>query len=279
MLAWSPDGKWLCFTDEIGTSGHHVLFVMSPESGAVKRLLQQEEDNGIGDSSPAFSPDGRWLAFGRFEHPYNSHLLLQRLSPDLTPEGAPVVVRDAGVNPRAPVWMPDGKKILFLDRSRIMEAEIGGPARIFTFRVRFQRTYDSGPRPRLVACLQNQHEEIWTIPLGAKGLKADGNAQHILQSSAGESHPRFSPDGRSLAFSSNRSGSSEVWLADSDGKNPRQLTHLSFYIAGYLRWSPDGQSLAFHARLPSDPQLYVLRVGDGLVKQITRGKPGFMGPS
>jgi Tol biopolymer transport system component len=130
-----------------------------------------------------------------------------------------------------------------------------------------------------VACLQNEHPEIWIIPLGAKGLKAEGPAQHILQSSAGESHPRFSPDGRSLAFSSNRSGSSEIWLADSDGENPRQLTNLSFYIAGYPRWSPDGQSLAFQARLPREPQLYVIRVADGMVKQVTRGIPGFMGPS
>ena len=49
----------------------------------------------------------------------------------MTPEGRPIVVKDAGVNPRAPVWTPDGKRILFLDRSRIMEATIGEPARPF----------------------------------------------------------------------------------------------------------------------------------------------------
>ncbi len=252
---------------------------VSPDSGAVQRLLP-EEDNGIGDSSPAFSPDGRWLAFARFEHPNNSNLLIQRLSPDLRPEGAPIVVKDAGVNPKAPVWTPDGKKIFFLDRSQIMEAEIGGPARAFYVSTSaFSELTLAGPDPRLVACLQNEHQEIWTIPLGAKGLKAEGSAQRIVQSSAGETLPRFSPDGRSLAFSSIRSGSWEIWLADSDGENPRQLTNRSFYLAGYLRWSPDGQSVAFHARLPDDPQLYVVRVADGMVKQITHGKPGFLGPS
>jgi Tol biopolymer transport system component len=239
-----------------------------------------DEDNGIGDSSPAFSPDGRWLAFARFEHPNNSNLLIQRLSPDLRPKGAPIVVKDAGVNPRAPVWTPDGKKIFFLDRSRIMEAEIGGPARAFYVSTSaFSELTIAGPGPRLVACLQNEHREIWTIPLGAKGLKAEGPAQRIVQSSAGETLPRFSPDGRSLAFSSIRSGSSEIWLADSDGQSPRQLTNQSFYIAGYPRWSPDGRFLAFHARLPDVPQLYVVRVADGMVKQITHGKPGFLGPS
>ena len=279
MLAWSPDGKWLCFANEVGASGHHVLFLVSPESGDVKRFLHEEE-NGIGDSSPAFSPDGRWLAFCRFEHPNNSHLLLQRLSPDLIPQGEPIPVREAGINPRAPVWMPDGKKVLFLDRSRIMEAEIGGPARPFYVSgSAFSELTLAGLNLRLVASLQNRRREIWTMPLGSKGLTAPGNAHVIVQSSAGESHPRFSPDGRSMAFSSERSGAAEIWLADSDGENQRQLTHRSFYIAGYLRWSPDAQSVTFHARLPNDPQIYVVRVGDGSVKQITHNKPGFMGPS
>jgi Tol biopolymer transport system component/DNA-binding winged helix-turn-helix (wHTH) protein len=279
MLAWSPDGKWLCFTSEVATAGHHVLFLLSTDLGTVKQLLR-EEDNGMGDSSPAFSPDGKWLAFARFEHPNNSNLLLQRLSRDLTPKGPPIVVKDAGVNPIAPVWTPDGKKVIFLDRSRIMEAEIGGPARPFYVSdSAFSELTMAGGSPRLVAGLQNQHAEIWTIPLSAKGMKAGGNPSRILESSAGEGHPRYSPDSRWLAFSSTRSGSSEVWLADSDGKNPRQLTHFSFYIAGYLRWSADARLLAFHARLPKEPQLYVVEIGDGMVKQVTRRKPGFMGPS
>jgi Tol biopolymer transport system component len=245
VLAWSPDGKWLCFTHALDPGGgHYTLFLLSPDSNAVRRLLPEEE-NGLGDSSPAFSPDGRWLAFARFQYPYNSKLLVQRLSDDLSPQGAPIVVKDAGVNPKTPVWTFDGKKILFLDRSRIMEAEIGASAHLFYVSPStFGELTLAGSTQRLVASLQNQRSEIWTIPLEGRGLKARGIAQPILQSSAGQTHPRFSPDGRSLAFTSSRSGSWEVWVADADGRNPRQLTQLSFHIVGYIRWSPDGQSLA-----------------------------------
>ena len=278
-LAWTPDGKWLCFTDEVGASGNHALFLLSPDSNSVRRLLPEEE-NGIGDSSPAFSPDGRWLAFARFHHPFNSSLLVQRLSPDFKPLGPPTVVKDAGLNPKAPVWMPDGEKILFLDGSRIMETEIGGPARSFYVSpLAFSELTIAGPSRRLVACLQNVRNEIWSIPLEAKGLKARGSAQPILQSSASQWQPRFSPDGRLLAFASARSGSSEVWLAEADGRNPRQLTHMGFYIAGYIRWSPDGQFLTFHGRLPSEPQLYIVSVANGALRQVTHRLPGFMGPS
>ena len=157
--------------------------------------------------------------------------------------------------------MPGGKKILFLDGSRIMETEIVEAQRApSTFpRLLSASLLWPGRNLRLVASLQNLRREIWTMRLGSKGLTAAGNAHVVVQSSAGESQPRFSPDGRSMAFNSQRSGASEVWLADSDGENPRQLTHLSFYIAGYLRWSPDSQSLAFHARLPKEPHIYVVR--------------------
>ena len=279
MLAWSPDGKWLCFTNEVGTSGRHMLFLLSPESGVV-RQLSPEQDNGLGDSSPAFSPDGRWLAFGRFIYPGNSKLLLQRLSSDFAPQGKPLEVKEAGVNPKAPVWMPDGRRVLFLDGSRIMQAAIGGVARPFyVSRSIFGELTLAGPGTGMVASLQNKDGDIWTIPLGRKGLAATGTGQPMVHSTAEETQPRFSPDGRSLAFRSDRSGTSEIWLADSDGQNPRQLTHLSAYIAGYPRWSPDGRFLVFHARLPWEPQVHVVRVEDGVTRQVTDSSPGFTAPS
>lgn len=280
MLAWSPDGRWLCFTTEVGVSGRHTLFLLSPDSGAVRQLLP-EQDNGVGDSSPAFSPDGRWLAFGRFIFPSSSNLLLQRLSSDLMPEGAPLRVKETGVNPKAPVWTHDGKKILFIEGARIMQAEVGRAAR--PFYVSSSGFSDltlagSAPRPRLVASQQRNATEIWTIALASKGLAAGGNAQRILQSTAGESHPAFSPDGRGLAFRSERSGGSEIWLAHSDGADPHQLTRLSAYIAGLPHWSPDGQFLVFHARFPSEPQVYIVGVADGALRQVTYSRPGFTMP-
>jgi len=174
---------------------------------------------------------------------------------------------------------PDGKKIFFLDGSRIMEAQIGGAAHPFYVSPSSFGELTSTSRGQMIASLQSLNTQIWVLPLNAHGLKASGKSYPILSSSASQSHARFSPDGRYLAFSSTRSGGAEVWLADSDGKNPRQLTHKSFYIVGYIRWSSDSQMVAFHARLPDDPQVYIARIADGLVRQVTYGKPGFMGPS
>ena len=171
MLAWSADGRSLCFVNEVGASGRHALFLLSLDSGEMRRLLP-EQDNGEGDASPAFSPDGRWLAFGRFTFPSCSELLLQRLSPKMKPIGAPLSIKEAGVNPKAPVWMPDGKRLLFIEGGRIMIAEAGGvsaqPFYISSARFDEVTLGGSAQRPRLVASFHTKANEIWTIPLDAK---------------------------------------------------------------------------------------------------------------
>jgi hypothetical protein len=169
ILAWSPDGKWLCFTTEAGSSGDHVLLLLSPETGAVRQLLSKR-DNGVGDSSPAFSADGRWLAFARFTEPFNSQLLLQPLSSELAPKGAAVAVKEAGINPKSVVWMPGGRQILFLDGLRIMQANIGRPARPF-YASSFTFRESTMAGPALLTSLQIKKEEIWTIPLKCQGIE------------------------------------------------------------------------------------------------------------
>jgi len=65
----------------------------------------------------------------------------------------------------------------------------------------------------------------------------------LIASTRGESGPQFSPDGTRIAFSSDRTGSSEIWMCDTAGSNLVQLT--SSGSAGTPRWSPDGRRIAF----------------------------------
>ena len=73
-----------------------------------------------------------------------------------------------------------------------------------------------------------------------------GRAIRITSGMAFNRQPRFSPDGRRLAFVSDRGGSSNVWVADRNGGNPRQISRLEGYAYGAVTsptWSPDGQTL------------------------------------
>jgi tricorn protease len=80
------------------------------------------------------------------------------------------------------------------------------------------------------------HEDIWVAD-------ADGShAQRLTAHLANDFGPRFSPDGKWIAFTSNRTGNNDVYLVPSTGGEPRQLTYYSGDDQ-VLYWMPDGQSL------------------------------------
>src|SRR6266702_1914177 len=75
-------------------------------------------------------------------------------------------------------------------------------------------------------------------------VSSAGGEPRRLTSAAGEqvSSPRFSPDGRRIAFVSTRSGSSQAWLIPLEGGEALQATQLASEV-NELLWAPDGQSL------------------------------------
>ena len=79
--------------------------------------------------------------------------------------------------------------------------------------------------------------DIYAVPI------AGGTATAITSGPAYDSHPRFSPDGKTIAFTSDRSGIENVWLMDADGKNPRALTTEKDAYVRSAAWTPDGNYL------------------------------------
>jgi Tol biopolymer transport system component/imidazolonepropionase-like amidohydrolase len=76
--------------------------------------------------------------------------------------------------------------------------------------------------------------DIYVIPI------AGGQAKLLSGGAAWDMHPRFSPDGKQIAFISDRAGGDNIWLMNSDGSNRRQLTKESFRLLSSPYWSPDG---------------------------------------
>jgi len=80
--------------------------------------------------------------------------------------------------------------------------------------------------------------DIWLVP--AKG----GEPRRLTASPAADNSPRWSPDGKKIAFVSTRSGSPQIWIVAPDGGEAKPLTKLSTGATGPV-WSPDGRLLAF----------------------------------
>src|SRR5262249_25751177 len=87
---------------------------------------------------------------------------------------------------------------------------------------------------------------IWRQQLDPESAQLLPRAQpdRLTASTRLDSSPQISPDGRRLVFVSDRSGYDEIWTADVDGSNPRELTHMGG-MAGSPRWSADGNRVAF----------------------------------
>ncbi len=82
--------------------------------------------------------------------------------------------------------------------------------------------------------------DIWIVA-------ADGSSapKALITGDKTENTPRWAPDGRHVAFISNRDGEMQVYLADADGKNVRRLTKLAAGVQPPLVFSPDGALLGF----------------------------------
>jgi dipeptidyl aminopeptidase/acylaminoacyl peptidase len=81
--------------------------------------------------------------------------------------------------------------------------------------------------------------QIWVVP-----LEGGGAPQQITHDGEANSRPRWAPDSKRISYISDRGGSSQIWLMDPDGGNPKQVTSLSTEADGHV-FSPDGKNLVF----------------------------------
>ena len=80
--------------------------------------------------------------------------------------------------------------------------------------------------------------DIYTMPM------AGGTPTRIAEGLAWEAQPRFSPDGRRIAFTSDRGGGDNIWIMNLDGSDKRQVTKEDFRLLNQPTWSPDGRFIA-----------------------------------
>lgn len=124
--------------------------------------------------------------------------------------------------------------------------------------IRFARTPDISPDGKLVAF--SYLGDIWVVEA------IGGVARPVTMHEAHDAYPMFSPDGRSLAFSSNRHGQYDVFVVPSYGGRPKRLTFDSAQDIA-LGWTPDGKNVVFSSTrstdYPGGPQLYTIPADGG----------------
>ncbi len=91
--------------------------------------------------------------------------------------------------------------------------------------------------------------DIWLVP------KTGGTASQLTHSPGEESWPRFSPDGKSLAFTANYNGNPDVYVMPVSGGVPKRVTWQS-HADRMVDWHPDGERILFASKRESGRQSY-----------------------
>ncbi len=273
--AWSPDGQQLIFYSD--RNQRTDLYTMNINEGEAKRLAT----SGGPGASPAWSPDGQWIAYSTIHQP-TAGLYIVR------PDGSGTQ-RLTDFQVVTIVWSPDSQQIAFVGNCE-GNCDIY-VVNISTSKVR-QLTHNGlidayptwSPDSQQLAFISNRSMsfELYVIAIDCDETRQGGcTTERLTQNRAADSFPSWSPDGKQIAFSSDRSHNYEVYTVAADcfrnanGCN-EQVTQLTSRGGTDILplWSPDGQQIAFLAADHSAHfDVYVVDVADQTLHLLQRKLP------
>ncbi|HYC31383.1 MAG TPA: protein kinase [Gemmatimonadales bacterium] len=268
--SWSPDGTRLAV--DASLTGPHRIWI-SDAAGRDLRQVTDDSSEVVAHTTPRWSPDGRHIVFRRLLTTVRSDIAVAAVE-----TGAIRMVTRDDVLDADPVWSPSGRYIYFtsgrgggLNLWRARVSADGTPAGALQ-----QLTTGAGddlqptisPDGKRVALTISRIEaDLWRLPVDRATGRAAGAPEAVVSTTRVESRGGWSPDGRSIAFNSDRQGDMNLWVRGPDGVD-RQLTRGP---GGDYQpnWAPDGRTIAFFSSRGGQNDIWTVDVERGALRRLT----------
>jgi len=261
--AWSPDGRSISYI-RAGLFAAQNLFVVDVATGEERQVTRYERPlEGIGQHQ--WLPNGRQLVAAYAPRA----MALANLDVgvlDLRSGDVERLTASASESFGTPSLSRDGTRLIATSTRTVREVwkvplsspdpEVNGGAvtrlldatadPMWTFVTRDGRTM-------LYAGTASGNRELWTMPLD----RSSAPRQITSFSGDGIAHSSLSPDGTRVAFVSFVGGTSNIWVQNVDGSNPRRLT-ADAAPDSWPVWSPDGDRIVYTSAATSSPETRVM---------------------
>ncbi|HEY0101807.1 MAG TPA: S8 family serine peptidase, partial [Pyrinomonadaceae bacterium] len=231
----------IAFSRWFSTSGSDI-FLMNPDGTGEVNLTNRQGS----DYDPAWSPDGKKIAFVTLRG-FDGKTKIYVMNADGT---NPQNLSYTSNEDSAPVWSPDGGQIAFVSfgvnfPSRIYLMNADGTGRRPLSDMEYVGTPSWSPDGQhIIFTALGSSSEIWAA-------RVDGSSvQRLTNNTWSEQMPAYSPDGKRIAFVSDRHGdiyNNEIYVMNADGTNPVRLTNSPGWD-GSPSWSPDGSKIIFDSQ-------------------------------
>lgn len=254
---FTADGSSIIF-DQWSDEYNSHLAILNLESGDITQITSGQKRRQ--DIAPTYSPDFKKLAFLRQSSIATGEIMIK----DMESEEIVQITSDER-NIQGISWAKQGQSIVFSSnrtgRRLLWEVDVSTRqiSAISGVGAKAYHPFMHRESDTMVYTAEQIQSNIWLYDVESMNALNEP----VISSTVADFDAKWSPDGKQIAFISERDGNHQLWVCNADGSSPRKLTQLE---SGYLlfpQWSPDGKHILLTSSHTGDFDIFMVSTEGG----------------